>query len=96
MEKKFTQGEWFVNPEHPNEIRTEDLGLIVTCYPEIYVPEYYTDQVKANAKLIAAAPYMYEALYQLAEELDKLSIDGNSIEFRLWKIANDALKKATE
>ena len=47
---------------------------------------------KATAFLFAASPILKEALIEIAEELDSREMNINSFEFKLWKIANDALK----
>jgi hypothetical protein len=47
-----------------------------------------------NAQLIASAPTMFEALIEIANKLDSEEMNVNSKEFKLWKIANDALGRA--
>lgn len=63
MDAKFTPGEWFASGE--SVYRTKHLsGLIADCD----VGSAPKHEREANAKLIAAAPAMYEALI-LAEDV---------------------------
>jgi hypothetical protein len=86
---------------YATQIHTEDGETIATLswYPKpqekgihegkpILITGTYRD---ANAKLIASAPKLFEALTEVAELLDETEMDVNSFEFKLWKICNDAL-----
>ena len=57
---KFTRGEWFV--ECGNEVNTEQKNI---CRCIRLAME--SEEVKANAALIAAAPVMYRMLKHLAD-----------------------------
>lgn len=96
MEKKFTKGEWTFY-ETPNyhkpecsriEVSSRDSSLwICKVQNSGYIAE---DEGLANAKLIAAAPSLLEALISLYESLP----DGYASE--CLPMVRKAIKKATE
>ena len=64
---KFTKGKWKINKHF--DIYSEDGQFVALCcikHKEAYLSnkykEIYTQETKANARLIAAAPEMYELL----------------------------------
>ena len=60
---KFTKGHWSVNPQDPLEVRVDgQWDLIATTYNYVMKHE---DRV-ANAKLIAAAPCLYDFIHRLS------------------------------
>ena len=54
------------------------------------------EQGEANMKLILAAPKMLEALALIAGKLDSKEMNVKSQEFKLWQIANGAIKCALD
>lgn len=89
METKFTKGEWSINEWTQPDDRIS-IGAVGTPLIAI-VPSRdvsYNEQ-KANAKLIAAAPDLLEALMSIEN-------DDNSIPATIWEMRNAAIKKATE
>ena len=88
MEAKFTKGKWRINPEIQfNEWGTRE--TFIECDGKHIATVYGDDEeVEANARLIAAAPMMYEALAKI-----KSMCDGNKdLENSIWHTANKALR----
>ena len=89
MNKNYTDGKWKVvqDETYPtlhqiwNNSNSGDIPTFIarTCY---------APKSEANAKLIAAAPDMLEALQNLEN-------DDNSIPECAWKMVKDAIAKAT-
>ena len=74
---KHTPGPWFIDTSlhvygqaEPQPIKDFPGGLSVTC------PHICTANTVANARLIAAAPLMLEALEMADELIDQLIIDN--------------------
>ena len=87
MEKKFTKGEWEIADDKGSVFADDDniIGNIV-CQPPIEWKEsmkYW----KANAKLIAAAPDLLEALMNIEN-------DNGAIPANIWEMRNAAIEKA--
>ena len=88
METKITKGEWkdiiVSNADgwfhRVIAIEGESVCNIITRN---------TQRAQANAKLIAAAPELLEALLNIEN-------DNNSIPKTIWDLRNSAIKKATE
>lgn len=88
---KHTPGPWIVDEVSEDEAGQETLGIyaeeggyvaVIHCGPTIY------EQDKADARLIAAAPAMYEALSRL--------FDGNVDCGTYWKIDISDMQAAKE
>lgn len=105
METKFNKGEWSVGKGSCVVSTTEDAITIggATGKGAIY---YYGGNLicesvsSENAKLIAAAPTMFEALCEIAEgkgryDEDRLRHAANCIE-DMVALAKEAIKKVTE
>lgn len=96
METKFTKGEWKVG-EGITTIECEN-DFIATCHhiTEQWITE---EQAIANAKLIAAAPEMFNALVELLAQVKQFT-DGDIGEQDYFRDeisnAKKAIKKATE
>lgn len=96
MSKVHTPGPWRFDQEEMKIKGTDDVNfytVIANVSPKMDYSRGMTTQC-ANAKLIAAAPEMLEALIILESGLRK-DIDMYSIEEKL-SIAQKAIKKATE
>lgn len=88
MNKKYTDGDWKVvqDETYPalhqiwNDINSDDIPTYIarTCY---------APRSEANAKLMAAAPKMLEALQNLEN-------DDNLIPYHAWKMVKDAISAA--
>ena len=78
MNEKFTPGEWFFEGE--NEVNTEQKNI---CRCIRLGME--TEEMQANAHLIAAAPEMYRLLKQLHGTLSKVPVLQREIEKVLKK-----------
>ena len=90
METKFTKGEWkHITVATPNGFFSFERVTIENGESICYITTRNSEQAIANAKLIAAAPDMYETLIKVKEWL---------IDMNLPIIDNieKAIKKATE
>ncbi|MGY2363714.1 hypothetical protein ACW9IO_14275 [Pseudomonas azotoformans] len=80
MEIKHTPGPWVVDPDSPTDISPADdlrLGIASISHADEAGGRWlFGDQSKANAKLIAAAPDLLEALEDLLSRCESLSVDG--------------------
>ena len=73
MKKKFSQGDWNVSDDTSEcyLVKSDDGGLIAFVYDgDIDDEAIHMDVVEANAKLIAAAPDMLEALEYIIESIN--------------------------
>jgi hypothetical protein len=74
---KFTPGPWkqqVNNTKWKNcqiSLLSNDLRLCIANVPYITDDDIPTDEAKANALLIAAAPEMYEAMNEFCERVEK-------------------------
>lgn len=88
METKFTKGKWKVSrPNNSNNEVKSEYGNI--C---LVANNYGSEEMEANAKLISAAPEMFEALRVLMENYDS---KGHLLNFDV-NVARQALRKATD
>ena len=82
METKHTPGPWVVDPDSPTDISPADdlrLGIASICHADEAGGRWeFGRQSKANAKLIAAAPDLLEALIKLHESLESLNESGDA------------------
>lgn len=86
MSAKFTPGPWKVGRANQHLVMVADgrsVGLEI-CRAKAFVSEY-REQSLANARLIAAAPEMYEAL-KLAEITTNELCAGQHPENACWEI----------
>lgn len=83
---KHTPKPWVYNPE-TNEVRT--LNGYYIAYADVDTPKYAEQEI-ANAKLIAAAPDLLEALMYVRDDLNMIL--GQKKE--LAKLINNAIEKA--
>ena len=89
MERKFTKGEWGVNSANKSEVNTFNGIAIADCSKSLMITN---DEKEANAKLIAAAPEMFNALCEIYHDKETLSDLFDSQR----ELVEKALKKATE
>jgi hypothetical protein len=82
-----TPGPWTVDPE-PN--KAGNLEVCVGDEAITYVGCGWSPEVQANARLIAAAPEMYEALMQIAE----LDGDCEQQRFKLTRFQSAQIARA--
>ncbi len=96
MKTKHTQGEWICNPINPHNYQ---LNKFTSNPPQQQITE---GEAQANAKLIASAPELLEALRILLENqgYDGRYEDGvgyySDDQVKAQLIAKLAIKKATE
>lgn len=83
MELKITKGEW-ISSGYRVDVDIAD-GLSGICEMCGWMSE---SEMEANAKLIAAAPELLEALLNIEN-------DDNRIPANIWEVRNQAIKKAT-
>ena len=96
MEKKFTEGNWNVSDDTSEcyLVKSDDGGLIAFVYDgDIDDEAIHMDVVQANAKLIAAAPELLEALIAL---VNGCLSDSESDKVVSLRKAKQIIKKATE
>ena len=93
METKFTKGEWF--KEESIVKCLDEKGIMTDIFTgEFGYEKHISDEeAEANAKLIAAAPEMFEALKEL---YDFAYMWSNDKEDETLLKALNAIKKATE
>ena len=97
MEKKFTEGNWNVSDDTSEcyLVKSDDGGLIAFVYDgDIDDEAIHMDVVQANAKLIAVAPELLEALIKMCDFHEKNATwdKGNNGYYE----AKQIIKKATE
>ena len=96
MENKFTKGNWNVSDDTSEcyLVKSDDGGLIAFVYDgDIDDEAIHMDVVQANAKLIAAAPELLDALRTL---VNGCLSDSESDKVVSLRKAKEAIKKATE
>ena len=101
MENKFTQGEWEVasvdyveNTKQLHVLVKGKGGLVCTLF-HLSGASSVKEEAEANAKLIAAAPDMLEALNDLVEHIVSVLPFGKQ-DIKKILAAKQAIKKATE
>lgn len=73
MEGKHTPGPWKLDNEpsfHRNRVWTEDMRPIVNLCSMGMSPADIDPEAQANARLIAAAPDLLEALHRVWDDID--------------------------
>lgn len=88
----YTKDEWRVNSANKTEVNSFNGIAIADCSMSQMITK---EEKEANAKLIALAPKMLEALKEIAEgkgryDTDKLKHASNTIEDMI-KLATDAI-----
>ena len=94
-DKKFTKGIWSIGASWNLCVISESIGhVIAECSVESYMDE---EEMRANAKLIAAAPELFEAITYYFHVLKEVRGENwdKSPDHVLSKMIN-AIKKATE
>ena len=96
MEAKHTPGPWKLNTD--GDTGMNDSGCILDSIGHVIVTDIYgtfkngrtTGEAEANARLIAAAPEMLEALYQALARLEAAGLEDTTTD-----IIKTAIAKAT-
>lgn len=97
METKHTKGEWFYFKNNDRLKVASKLNYTETTLAEVFAAEEddnCTDE--ANAKLIAAAPDLLEALINICKKVEFCSLDGKSTFRDEYQSAINAINKATK
>lgn len=84
MESKHTQGEWKVERIYKNPFSIDTLYIINTGVPQSI------KESEANAKLIAAAPELLEALIEVRQHMTA------HIPEKIFDLIDNAIDKATK
>ena len=99
METKFTKGEWMLSHRenhmgmYSTEVYDEKGEIVCTrAWHEVSTEKRFKTDRDANAKLIAAAPEMFDALNEIYEDREAFA---HLFESQQDKVIA-ALKKATE
>lgn len=98
-ETKFTKGEWFYFKNNDRLKVATNQNYTNTTLAEVFAAEEDADGTdEANAKLIAAAPELLDALMQINGLIaDVSNIENGKINLgELAKISINAIKKATK
>jgi len=100
METKFTKGEWKILQGKSQRDVFESGRLLATAYNNtVSKQNIFLEEAIANAKLIAAAPDMFNALEELLAQVKQFTA-GNIGEQDYFRDeisnAKKAIKKATE
>jgi len=87
---KHTEGNWRYSANY-SEITTSRIGILEGSKKICSISDFdkKTEEVKANAKLIATAPEMLEVL-------ETIENDANQVPEWLWNRIKSVIKKATE
>ncbi len=97
MKTQHTKGKWTVVDSGGTVISARESTYITICKLE-NLPLRISAEVEANAKLIAAAPDMLEALQSVNNYFIDLQ-NKCALTFsdeRAWKLVSKAIQKATE
>lgn len=98
METKFTKGDWFIDSSTDICTKENIIGNVICLAPDICCEESL-ENWPANARLISAAPDMFNALVELLAQVKQFT-DGNIGEQDYFRDeisnAKKAIKKATE
>ena len=106
METKFSQGRWFIQEEMEAEILCKRFPAGIDNIATVH-NQFDDDASKANAKLIAAAPEMFEALSAMIRikdiympsdinEVRPEHYDEMTVLFKAFGQMEEVIKKATE
>lgn len=73
MEQRHTSSPWHVDWRSPNDVRicSSEGPRESICWMANWLPEFQAE-VQANARLIAAAPELYEALERLLDHIERI------------------------
>ena len=90
MKTQFTKGEWAIREINKTREWVDigsKKGIILRSFWGDKKPIVNEREAKANARLISAAPDLFEALINIEN-------DDNRIPATIWKMRNKALNKA--
>ena len=88
---KFTKGPWFAEKAFVYALNDQGTNRFFAGVQDAFTPK---SELEANARLIAAAPELYEALYECATLLSALTGPDDAIASTVLSMAHDALAKA--
>lgn len=97
-----TKGPWFVHdtidgPITNTDVRSGDIKWVARCGPLFGRPHAPGSEIEANARLIAAAPELFDALKDAVRALDVSRKGGEYPDFEAWEAgARAAIAKATQ
>ena len=91
MTTKHTQGDWVIKtPNNSHQIIDSEFGMVATIsHP------YGDDEAEANAKLIAAAPALLQALEFISSYASMRRVDMDSLN-AIAEQCEKVIKQATE
>ena len=98
-DKKFTKGKWIIKAQNCflSDITTEDgVRIAETKSYGVGFNDATEKEQKANAKLIAAAPELFEVSLMAFNLCNRIMNPTNQELKELKKLALSAIKKATE
>lgn len=101
METKHTTGEWLIHEKAAGNVIQKDTGRVVAncrAYTSNVNPHLVDEENMANAKLIAAAPDLLEALSELIDINESEEVFDIKVNRMVNALSNskEAIKKATE
>jgi len=91
MKTKHTPGPWKVDPDYLEEVICSEFVSILP-----YCTSGFEEEAEANAKLIAAAPEMLEALKTVDLFLNEVHISHTNESKLSLALVKKVIKKATE
>lgn len=98
MKTKFTKGEWFWDGNPSDYDPSEEAPWLITDDKQIIKGEIKVENIY-DAKLIAAAPDLFDVLTKIQKCFSSFDSNGNAvlrIPIDLNREINNVLKKATE
>lgn len=95
MKTQHTKGEWKIGKSLRCLVGTNEPEVLAIADCNID-GDINKEEQQANAKLIAAAPELLEALDYIMSEINSNPMSVQYFDLRLIKQANEAIKKVTQ